>query len=307
MGLLYWLEDLRTPWLDTVMSLVTRLGEETVFMAVAVIVFWCVSKNLGYYLLTVGFLGTVLNQFLKLLFRIPRPWVLDPEFTVVGDAKVAATGYSFPSGHTQNAVGTFGAIARWSIRHRWLQVICVVIALLVGISRMYLGVHTPLDVGVSLLVAAALVFLVYPIVRSAERNPCRMLVFIGVMVVLSGAYLAFVSFFPFPADIDGENLASGVSNAWKLLGASAGLLAACWADWKYLRFETVAVWWVQILKVVVGLALVLAVKAGLKAPLLALIGHEGVASMVRYLLLVLVAGILWPMCFGPLSRLGRRR
>jgi len=40
MGLLYWLEDLRTPWLDTCMSLVTRLGEETIFMAVAVIVFW---------------------------------------------------------------------------------------------------------------------------------------------------------------------------------------------------------------------------------------------------------------------------
>ena len=36
-------------------------------------------------------------------------------------------------------------------------------------------------------------------------------------------------------------------------------MIVCWADWKYLRFETVAVWWVQILKVVVGLALVLAV------------------------------------------------
>jgi len=306
MGLLYWLEDLRTPWLDTCMSLVTRLGEETIFMAVAVIVFWCVSKHCGYYLLTVGFLGTVLNQFLKLLFRVPRPWVLDPEFTVVGDAKVAATGYSFPSGHTQNAVGTFGAIARFSQR-RWLQIICIVIAVLVSISRMYLGVHTPMDVGVSLVIATILVFVVYPVIRSTERNPGRMAVLIGVMVLLSGAFLVFVQVFPFPADIDAENLASGVSNAWKLLGASAGLLVAYWVDWNYLCFDTDAVWWVQLIKVVVGLGLVLAAKSGLKAPLIALFGNEGVASMVRYLLLVLVAGVLWPMFFGPLRRLGHRR
>ena len=69
MKVLYALESIRTPWLDTVMAAITHLGEETVFMVAALFVFWCVSKRHGYYLLAVGFAGTVLNQFLKLLFR----------------------------------------------------------------------------------------------------------------------------------------------------------------------------------------------------------------------------------------------
>ena len=115
MSLLYALQEMRTPVLDAIMALVTRLGEETIFMVVAIVVFWCVSKVGGYYLLSVGFLGTVMNQFLKMLFRIPRPWVLDPNFDIVESAREAATGYSFPSGHTQSAVGTFGGLDRKSV------------------------------------------------------------------------------------------------------------------------------------------------------------------------------------------------
>ena len=79
MKLLYLLESLRTPAGDWLMSGITHLGGETAFLAVAIFIFWCVDKHEGYYLLTVGFLGTVLNQFLKLLCRIPRPWSLLPE------------------------------------------------------------------------------------------------------------------------------------------------------------------------------------------------------------------------------------
>ena len=68
MGVLYALESIRTPFLDTVFSLITHLGEEMVFMVVALFVFWCVSKKEGYYLLAVGFalqlLCVVLNKFL---------------------------------------------------------------------------------------------------------------------------------------------------------------------------------------------------------------------------------------------------
>lgn len=110
MNLLYALESVRTPFWDAVFSAVTHLGEETVFMVAAILIFWCVSKQEGYYLLLMGFFGTVVNQFLKLLFRIPRPWVRDPDFTIVESARAQATGYSFPSGHTQNAVATFGAL-----------------------------------------------------------------------------------------------------------------------------------------------------------------------------------------------------
>ena len=105
MTLLYWFESIRLPALDAFMSLVTRLGEETFFMAAALFVFWCRDKRRGYYLLSVGFVGTLVNQWLKIVCRVPRPWVRDPNFTIVESAKEAAGGYSFPSGHTQSAAG----------------------------------------------------------------------------------------------------------------------------------------------------------------------------------------------------------
>lgn len=302
MELLYRLQEMRTPFWDTLMALFTRMGEETIFMVVAIIVFWCISKRSGYYLLTVGFLGTVANQFLKLLFRIPRPWVLDPQFEIVESAREAASGYSFPSGHTQNVVGTFGGIARLS-RKRWVQVCCIVLILLVSFSRMYLGVHTPWDVGVSLLLGTVLVFAIYPLIQSTEEHPQRMLWLLGGMVVCSGLYLFFTYTFPFPVDVDMVNLHSGISNGWKLLGATVGMLLACWLDQKYIHFETKAVWWVQILKVLVGLVLLLVIKSGLKVPLLVLCGHAGIAGAIRYSLVVLFAGALWPMTFRYLAAL----
>ena len=302
MSLLYALQELRTPFLDAIMALVTRLGEETIFMVVAIVVFWCVSKVGGYYLLSVGFLGTVMNQFLKMLFRIPRPWVLDPHFDIVESAREAATGYSFPSGHTQSAVGTFGGMARMT-KKNWLRWVLVVLVLLVAFSRMYLGVHTPLDVGVSLGIGAVLVLVLWPLVRSAEEKPARMLWVLLGMLACSVAFLLFMEIYHFPADTDAHNLESAVANAWKLSGATVGMLIACWLDQKYIRFETKAIWWVQLIKVAVGLALVVAIKAGLKAPLIALIGHAGAANAVRYGLMVLFAGAVWPLAFPLLRKL----
>ena len=302
MSLLYALQEMRTPFLDTAMALVTRLGEETIFMVVAIVVFWCVSKVGGYYLLSVGFLGTVMNQFLKMLFRIPRPWVLDPNFDIVESAREAATGYSFPSGHTQSAVGTFGGLARMT-KKNWLRWVLVVLALLVAFSRMYLGVHTPLDVGVSLGIGTVLVLVLWPLVRATEENPQRRLWVLLALLGCSLAFLLFMELNHFPTDTDAHNLESAVANAWKLSGATVGMLIACWLDQKYIRFETKAIWWVQLIKVAVGLALVVAIKAGLKAPLIALIGHVGVANAVRYGLMVLFAGAVWPLAFPLLRKL----
>ena len=61
-----------------------------------------------------------------------------------------------------------------------------------------------------------------------------------------------------------------------------------------------------MLKIAGGLALVLLVKSGLKAPLDALFGGHMIARAVRYGLVVVVAGMIWPMTFGWFSRLGRK-
>lgn len=304
MDILYALEKIRTPFWNGVMSAVTQLGGEVIFIVAAVVVFWCVSKWEGYYLMTIAFCGTVLNQFLKLICRVPRPWVRDPNFTIVESARAEATGYSFPSGHTQNAIGLFGGMARWGGR-RWVRLGLTALALVIAFSRMYLGVHTPADVGVSLVLAAVLVLGLYPLMRRAQEKPRYMGYVLAAMLVVSGAFVVFVEAYGFSADTDAENLASGIGNAWKMLGAVAGMTLAWLLDRRYIHFETQAVWWVQVIKVAVGMALLLAIKSGLKAPLLALLGHEGLAGGVRYFLLVLVAGAVWPLVFRPMSKWGK--
>ena len=271
----------------------------------AILIFWCVSKEEGYYLLLMGFFGTVVNQFLKLLFRIPRPWVRDPDFTIVESARAQATGYSFPSGHTQNAVATFGGIAR-STRRPWVRWTCVAVLLAVSFSRLYLGVHTPLDVGVSFAVAGVMVLALYPLIRQASRRPRLMAGLLAGMLLAGTAYLVFAYVHPFPADVDPANLTSGRENGWKLLGATVGFGISWWLDRRYIRFDTRAVWWVQLLKVVLGLALLMGIRAGLKAPLLALLHSPGVAGAVRYGIMVLFAGALWPAAFRYMARWGRK-
>ena len=155
MQLLYALESIRTPVWNALMSAVTHLGEETVFMAAALFVFWCVGKRQGYYLLAVGFAGTVLNQFLKLLFRIPRPWVLDENFTIVESARAGATGYSFPSGHTLASV--IGAMALKRADRR-VGYFAIPLAVLIAFSRLYLFVHVPSDVLFAALLGLAIGF-----------------------------------------------------------------------------------------------------------------------------------------------------
>ena len=304
MELLYALEKIRTPFLDTVMGLVTNLGGEAVFIAAAIIVFWCLSKSCGYYMMTVGFAGTIITQFLKLWFRIPRPWVKDPNFTIVESARAEATGYSFPSGHTQNAFAVFGAPARYS-KSTALRIVFVLLIALTAFSRMYVGVHTPLDVGVSLIVGTVLVFVIYPFFRDIDKRPKRVYIIFSIFIVMAVAFVAFVELYGFPEDIDPDNYSSGLKNAYMILFCSIGLMLTFFVDTKYIRFPTHAVWWAQVIKVVVGLGILLALKAVLKAPLLALFGGHSVAHGVRYFIVILFAGIPWPMTFNYFARLGK--
>lgn len=299
MQLLYLLESIRVPFITALMLLITHFGEETAFLVAALIVFWCLDKNRGYYLMGVGFCGTIVNQFLKLLCRVPRPWVLDPDFHAVEGAIPEATGYSFPSGHSQSAVGTFGGLALTG-KNKILRWIFIAIAVLVPFSRMYLGVHTPADVLVGSLCAVVLIFLMRYL--SEGRHVGATL--IG-MAVLSVLYWIFAQFLIDPTQMDAYNYSHGVQNAYTLMGAIFGMVIVYFVDKKWLNFPVKAVWWAQILKVALGLALALLVKSGLKAPLNALFG-EYPGRALRYFLLVLVAGIVWPLSFRWFARLGKK-
>ena len=306
MEILKLLESIRNPVLDTFFSIVTHLGEETVFMLIGLIFFWCVNKKQGYYILFVGFLGTVINQFLKLWFRIPRPWVKDPDFTIVESARAEATGYSFPSGHTQSSVGTFGCVAR-SRSEKWLSITSIVICILVPLSRLYLGVHTPLDVGVSLCIAVVMVFALYPLIMRALENKTAMRILLSILTSLTVAYIIFVECYQFPADIDAHNYESGVKNGYKILGCFLGMWLTYELDAKYMHFDVKASPLAQVLKVVLGVIPVLGIKALLKTPLYALCGGHFAADGIRYFLIAAVAGIVWPLTFKFFAKLGKQK
>ncbi len=296
MEILKFLEGIRNPFSDSFFSVVTHLGEETFFIVFGLIFFWCVSKKEGYYLLSVGFIGTVINQFLKLLFRIPRPWVKDPDFTIVESARAEATGYSFPSGHTQSSVGVFGSLARWN-NNKLIRVPAIILCVLVPFSRLYLGVHTPLDVGVSLIIALVLVFTLYPLINKCFENKKTMRILFGSMFLLSALYLTFVLFFDFPQDVDKENLVNGTKNAYKMLGCTLGVLIGFEIDSRFINFETKGNFLCQTLKLVVGIIPLLGIKEGLKYPLGLLFSGGFAADFARYLILVLFAICVWPLTF----------
>lgn len=300
------LEGVRAPLISALMAAVTYVGDETVFMVVAITVFWCVSKRQGYYVFAVGLGGTVVNQWLKLIFRIPRPWVLDPNFTIVESARAAATGYSFPSGHTQNAVGTLGALALAN-KQKWLRTGCAALIVLVPFSRMYLGVHTPLDVGVSFGIAAVLIVALWPCYRDEARFTRANPWVLCAMLALALGYALWVNTAAFPADVDAENLASGVKNAWTLLGCMLGLIVTYAYDTKKLRFDVRAPLGAQLLKVGLGLALLIAIRVGAKALLTALVGEAMWTNAARYFLMVVFAGCLWPMTFPRFAKIGEKK
>lgn len=306
MSFLYFLEGIRHPVLDWMVSIITHLGEEIVFMAVALVVFWCIDKFEGYYILSIGFIGTVFNQLLKIVFRVPRPWVLDEKFTIVESARAEATGYSFPSGHTQSSVGTFGGIARLS-KNRIIRIICIALCVLVPFSRMYLGVHTPKDVIVSIGIALVLIFVVRPIITIGKSNKKVMWAFLISMAVITLAGTVFVFGYNFLNDIDAVNLISAKKNFAKLLGCILGMLLVYFIDNKYINFDTKATFIGQIIKLVFGLIFVVALKEALKPLLKMFMGESLFSNSIRYFILVVFAGAVWPLTFKKLAGIGKTK
>jgi len=306
MEILKLLETLRTPFWDFVLGLATHLGAEMVFMIVGLFIFWCVDKKWGFRYFVIGLMGNALNQLLKGIFLIPRPWVIDENFTIVESARAQATGYSFPSGHTQSAVSVFGTGAA-RIKKRWAYAVSAAVILLVAFSRMYLGVHTPLDVGVSLATGVGIVALYVWLFEKYDTSR-RAKVVIGVAsalfcvllvlyLYLAGAREANVAVF----DEDGKKAASTV------LGTMLSFLIAWWVDDKRTHFDVKAVWWAQALKFLIGLGLIIGARVGLKPVFAAIFGEYPLVDALRYFIMALVGGTLWPMTFRFWGRFGRRK
>lgn len=301
MSILYALQSLRTPFWDNVLALVTQLGEQTVLMVIVLVILWCIDKKWGYRLLFLSLAANILNQQMKVIWKMPRPWIRDPEFKVVEAAREAATGYSFPSGHTMGAVSLFGGLMIWR-RKVWVGIVCVAAMLLVGFSRLYLGVHMPADVFVGLAAAGLLVAGMAILWEKKGDSPKLPYLLGGAALLVCCSLMLCLYLLP-----EGEAAfdTEGLKNGWTLTGCASGLCISWLVDKKWIHYETKAVWWAQILKCVLGGGVVMGVRLLLKAPMTALFG-ESLGAGIRYFIMVVAGGALWPMTFRWFGKLGKK-
>lgn len=282
MEILRAIAELRTPFGEKLWQILTFLGEETFIVVVLCLLFWCVNKNLSYKIGATFFLGGLLTQGLKITFQIPRPWVLDPNFKPVGTAIEAATGFSFPSGHTASAGSLFFPLA-FSVRERWRWSLAA-IPFIVAFSRMYLGVHTLLDVGCALAITVVFAAIVQAVsVTKLWDRPFA--IALGLFVV-SAAVLVY-------ALCRQDVTPAMLEDCVKAAAAGVGFAVGYFAERRWVKFDTKAVWWMQMVKVAVGLVGVVAIKSGVKL----LFGETMAVDALRYFLLIVWILAIWPMIF----------
>nr|HID13322.1 phosphatase PAP2 family protein [Anaerolineae bacterium] len=128
------------PTLDTIFKAITFMGDEEFFLILLPLVFWCVDFAVGARLAFAFLLSAYINTGLKDMFAHPRPFELDSAVQLH-----EAEGYGLPSGHSESAVVVWGTIAA-GFRKTWLWIVAILLMVLIGFSRIYLGVHFPTDV-----------------------------------------------------------------------------------------------------------------------------------------------------------------
>ena len=167
------------------------------------IFYWCVDKRAGQFVVFSLAISGLVNQLVKNVVCCYRPWIRSAAIHPHAEAVGEATGYSFPSGHTQTAgaiVGSIGYYFRKS--HRWAFILCWVLVALVAFSRNYLGVHTPQDVLVALVESVLVILLVEPFMSWAEGREGRDAIVVAAVLAIGVAFLVFVTLKPYPMDYD---------------------------------------------------------------------------------------------------------
>ena len=301
MPALYALAELRAAWLVLVMRWMTWFGDGVVFAAVGVTAYWCWDKRAGEYMLSVGLAGTAVGHCLKNLFRGPRPWLLDEEFPIVEHARARATGYSFPSAHTQMGVGVYGSLAM-KTRNRAVKIIAVILCFIIPFSRMLLGVHTPLDIAVAALISLIFIFVLRHSFTGEPAQARRTYAFLLVIGFVS----LFAAMLPETAgDATAEELANeweGVKAICQAIAGIGALWAGFEADIRHTHWRTAARLPVQFLKCALGLALM----GGIRALVHFLPDGNVPLRLIGYFIAMASGTVIWPMTFGWFERLGQK-
>ena len=211
---------------------VTVFGEFWLPTLICAITYWCIDFKAGIYLFTLEGTNILFAHLFKMLACVYRPWVLNDKLCPSSLAVPYAKGYSFPSGHSIMSSSILGGTAFLLRKNPISCSILVFIILLVGFSRLWLGVHTPQDVICGLLIGLFLIFTVNKLINWAELNKNRYLYIACFVNIIAIIALIFICFFnTYRVDyVDGELLVNPQNLKYitcVVYGYALGLLNGC--------------------------------------------------------------------------------
>lgn len=279
MEIIKFIQSFTSPFLDSFFQTVTMLGEEYFYIVILALVFWCIDKRYGYKLSFAFLFSGVINGVVKSIVNAPRPIGMEG----IRSLRVeTATGTSFPSGHTQNITSFLVSLMK-QLRRFWVYVTGAVLILLVAVSRLYLGVHWPADVLGGIAIGALAVILADAAFEFAERRNIKWM-----HLLLLVPVMAIVVIWNDSADLV------------KTAGTFSAFLIGYSIESRWIRFDTKATLAKQAIKFVLGIAVTLALKEGLKM----LFPDGPVFDYLRYLIIGLWITVGAPTVFN-LFRLSR--
>lgn len=310
---LIWLQGIREalpPVVEQFFVIVSSIAVNNALVVIPCILFWCIDKRAGQFVLFSFSMGVMCNQLIKNTVCRYRPWIRSAEVRPSQEALAEATGYSFPSGHTQASVNLFGSLG-WYFRKRsrLALILCWLFVLLVAFSRNLLGVHTPQDVLVGLLEGILIIAATSRLVLWVDGADGRDLRVLVVALVLAVLYFAYITLKPYPLDYDsaGNLLVDPVLmqvDCYKSVGLFAGCILGWFLERRILSFDVNPKemgWKWMARRFAIGIAVVLVFYAGAK--MLVHTGmSEGWCELVKSFSTALAAVFLAPAAFCAVER-----
>jgi undecaprenyl-diphosphatase len=212
-------------------------------MVIFAILFWCIHKEFGSFLMMGWGMNRLVNGALKITACAYRPWIRDPRIVPYGDSMTTATGYSFPSGHTMNAATLFGGIAVRKDFPWALRITSFVPILLVGFSRLFLGVHTPQDVLIGMVAGTLVMWLTARMMLWIDAHPGKDWIVVCIGIILSVLLALYAALKTYPEDYDaaGKLIVDGAKMAndtFKGIGWAMGFLVGWILERRFVGFTT---------------------------------------------------------------------
>jgi undecaprenyl-diphosphatase len=236
----------------------TYFGELNTVLVLMAVIYWCVSKDVGTYLL-MGWSGNrILNGGLKVTVCAYRPWIRDARILPYGDSINTATGYSFPSGHTMNAATVYGGGAVRKDLPGILRTALGAMVALVAFSRIYLGVHTPQDILVGAVCGTLVMWLTLKLMQWVKAHPEKdlLILFIGIALAICVAVYAGVKPYPELLDAEGKLVVDGhkmANDTFKGVGWCSAFLIGWILERRFVSFSTDIPMVKRVSRVTVGL------------------------------------------------------